>query len=259
MKEGWTRHLKIQTTLYRNLLDDDRLRYNVSMSHQHSVQRHMGTTAVEYDRVIRTLIPGYEQMLSTISWWLSEIISPAGKVIELGGGTGALAHAVLTRLPQLQLEMWDIDPQMLAVARERLGQLAQRVTVREQSFTEKLDECDAVIATLSLHHLSTLDAKRAVYTNVFRALSRPGIFLIGDCTIDVTEPAHSAMLRYWTAFMGKHGITEAEAHKHFSDWSQEDTYQQISDELNALSQAGFPRPEVFWKEGPMAVYGGIKA
>lgn len=219
----------------------------------------MGTAAIDYDLVIRTLIPGYEQMLSTINWWLSEIIPPAGKVVELGGGTGGLAHTVLTNLPKVRLEIWDIDQQMLAVARDRLQRFADRVTVRERSFTEKLDDCDAVIATLSLHHVPTLDAKRAVYTNVFRALSKAGIFLIGDCTMDVTEPAHATMQRYWTAFMGKHGITEAEAHKHFNNWAKEDTYQQISDELTALAQAGFQRPEVFWKEGPMAVYGGIKA
>jgi hypothetical protein len=77
--------------------------------------------------------------------------------------------------------------------------------------------------------------------------------------MDTTEPAHKAMLRYWVAFMARHGITEAEALKHFSDWAKEDTYQQISDELTAIAHAGFRRPEVFWKEGPMAVYGGIKA
>src|SRR5262245_40259755 len=132
------------------------------MSHQHSVQSHLGTAAADYDRVIRTFIPGYDEMLSTISWWLSEIV-PSGKVVELGSGTGALAQTVLTNLPKSRVEIWDIDPQMLAVARERLHSFANRVTVREQSFTEELDDCNAVIATLSLHHLPTLDAKRAVY------------------------------------------------------------------------------------------------
>ena len=242
-----------------NLWSDGRPRYKLSMPHRHSVQTHLGTTAGEYDRLIRTLIPGYEQMLSTIAWWLSEVIPPDGQVIELGGGTGALAHEVLTKLPKARLEIWDIDPAMLAVARERLQKFGDRVTVREQSFTEKLDHCNAVIATLSLHHLPTLDVKCSVYKNIFNALLRPGIFLTGDCTMDLTEPGHSVMLRYWIAFMAKHGITEAAARKHFSDWAKEDTYQQISDELIALAQAGFRRPEVFWKEGPIAAYGGIKA
>jgi spermidine synthase len=228
------------------------------MPDQHSVESHIGTSATDYDGAIRTLIPGYEEMLSTITWWLAEIIPPAGKIVELGGGTGALAHTVLSTLPKVCIEIWDVDAQMLAVARDRLQEFSDRVRLRDRSFTQTLDQCDAVIATLSLHHIPTLVAKREVYSNIFRALSAPGIFLIGDCTMDMGEPAYSTMLRYWMAFMNKHGITEAQARKHFSDWAKEDTYQQISDELLALREAGFSRPEVFWKAGPIAVYGGIK-
>src|SRR5437879_4222391 len=99
-------------------MGNDELGYNVSKSSQHSVQRHLGMAATDYDHLIRTLIPGYEEMLSTINWWLSEISLPDAKIVELGCGTGALAHTVLTNLPNVRLEIWDIDPQMLAVARE---------------------------------------------------------------------------------------------------------------------------------------------
>jgi spermidine synthase len=198
-------------------------------------------------------------MLGVIHWWLSEIIPTDGRIVDLGGGVGALAHSVLANLPKSHVELWDIDTQMIAVARERLSPFADRVTIRERSFTDSLDRCNAVIATLSLHHIPTLDAKRDVYANVFRALSPNGIFLIGDCTMDSAEPARAVLHRYWVRFMGDHGITETEARRHLSDWAKEDTYQQISDELRALAQAGFPRPEVFWREGPMAVYGGIKS
>ena len=229
------------------------------MSHQHSVETHLGVVAADYDRVIRTFIPGYEQMLSTIAWWLSEVVPPDGRVIDLGGGTGALAESVLTALPNVRLEIWDVDPKMLAVARERLQRFGTRIRLRERSFTEKLEECNAVIATLSLHHLSTLNQKRAVYSNIYEALSKPAVFLNGDCTMDLTEPARSIILRYWLKFMVAHGISEADARKHFSEWDKEDTYYQISDELTALAQAGFPRPEVYWKEGPITVYGGMKS
>jgi tRNA (cmo5U34)-methyltransferase len=228
------------------------------MSHQHSVETHLGIVAADYDRVIRTFIPGYEQMLSTIKWWLSEVIPPDGRVIDLGGGTGALAESVLMALPKVRLEIWDVDPKMLAVARERLQNFGNRISLCERSFTEKLDECNGVIATLSLHHLSTLDQKRAVYGNIYEALSKPGIFLNGDCTMDLTEPARSVILRYWSNFMVTHGISEDDARQHFSEWAKEDTYHQISDELTALAQAGFRRPEVYWKKGPITVYGGMK-
>lgn len=228
------------------------------MADQHSVHEHLGIVPQEYDRKIRTLVPGYERMLSTIGWWLSQTVPQQGRIVELGGGTGALAEAVLRKLPDVRIDIWDIDLGMLGVARERLRDFSERVTLREKSFAEPLDKCDAVIATLSLHHIPTLDAKGAVYANVFAALSPNGIFLNGDCTIDFTEPAHSVTLRYWLEFMSQHGISEAEGRKHFADWAKEDTFQQIFDELTLLSQAGFRRPEIYWREGPMAVYGGMK-
>src|SRR5215467_8327393 len=66
--------------------DDNCLRYTWSiMSHQHSVQAHMRMAVSDYDREIRTLIPGYEKMLSTITSWLSQVIPrPDGRIIELG-------------------------------------------------------------------------------------------------------------------------------------------------------------------------------
>ena len=228
------------------------------MSHRHSVEAHIGTAAGDYDRAIRTFIPGYEQMLSTIGSWLSQIIPQDARIIELGGGTGALAESVLMKLPNVRIELWDVDPSMLDVARDRLRRFGERASLREKSFHEKMDRCDAVIATLSLHHIPTLDGKRAVYSNIFEALSEGGIFLNGDCTLDMTEPAHGVMLRYWLDFMGKHDITETEGRKHLADWAKEDTYQQMFDELHILAQAGFRRPEVYWREGPFAVYGGIK-
>jgi tRNA (cmo5U34)-methyltransferase len=218
----------------------------------------MGLAAADYDRMIRAFIPGYEQILSTISWWLSQVMEPDGKIIELGGGTGSLAEAVLGRLPQARMEIWDVDSKMLAVASERLKRFADRVTLREKSFTDKLDRCHAFIATLSLHHIPTLDAKRAVYTNIFSSLVPGGVFLNGDCTLDFTEPTCGAMLRYWLDFMAGHGISEEEGRKHFAAWAKEDTYQHLFDELTILKEAGFLRPEVYWRQGPFAVYGGLR-
>jgi ubiquinone/menaquinone biosynthesis C-methylase UbiE len=214
--------------------------------------------ATDYDRIIRTLIPGYEQILSTIMLWLSQVVPRDGKIIELGGGTGALAEVVLRTLPQVQIETWDIDANMLAVAQDRLSKFAGRVSLRNKSFTEKLPECHAVIATLSLHHIPTLDAKRSVYANIVEALLPHGIFLNGDCTLDPAEPTHTVMLRYWLDFMAKNGISDSEGRNHFTEWAKEDTYQHLFDELTILAEAGFLRPEVYWREGPFAVYGGVK-
>jgi ubiquinone/menaquinone biosynthesis C-methylase UbiE len=223
----------------------------------HSVQNHLHIAVADYDRVIRTYIPGYEEMLDTVAWWLGAIV-PNGNVIDLGGGTGSLAEAILSRLPEIHVEIWDVDPQMMELARERLSSFGNRATVREQSFLEKIDPCDAVVASIALHHIPKMETKCDVYANIYSALRTRGIFLNADATIDDAEPGRAAMYRWWSRFMGTKGISETEAYKLFEEWATEDTYQPLTDELAALGKAGFRRPEVFWKFGPMTVYGGIK-
>ena len=224
----------------------------------HSVQNHLRIAVADYDRVIRTYIPGYEEMLNNVVWWLGAIVRENGKVIDLGGGTGALAQAILSRLGKMQVEIWDIDPQMMQLARERLSPYGDRVVVKEHSFLEKIDPCDAVVASLALHHIPQMETKAAVYANIYSALKPRGIFLNADATLDDSEPGRAAMYRWWSHFMTTKGISEVEAYKLFEDWSGEDTYQPLTDELAALGKAGFHRPDVFWKFGPMTVYGGIK-
>jgi tRNA (cmo5U34)-methyltransferase len=228
------------------------------MSQQHSVHTHLGTAAADYDRAIRTWVPGYEQMLAAICWWLSKVIPERGRVVELGGGTGALSEAVLSKLSNVEIEIWDVDDDMLGVAQQRLRRFGERVTLRHESFTEPLEPCDAVIATLSLHHIPSLDAKCAVYQNIFNAICSGGIFLNGDCMLDANAPSYNTMIRYWLDFMAAHGISETEGRNNLAKWSKEDTFQQTLDELLILKKAGFDHPEIYWKQGPIAVYGGIK-
>jgi tRNA (cmo5U34)-methyltransferase len=224
----------------------------------HSVQNHLHIAVADYDRVIRTYIPGYEEMLDTVAWWLGAIVPNDGKVIDLGGGTGSLAEAILSRLPEIHVEIWDVDPQMMELARGRLSSFGNRASVTERSFLEKIDPCDAVVASIALHHIPKMETKRDVYANIYSALRTRGIFLNADATIDDTEPGRAAMYRWWSRFMNTKGIFETEAYKLFDEWAAEDTYQPLTDELAALGKAGFRRPEVFWKFVPMTVYGGIK-
>jgi hypothetical protein len=66
------------------------------------------------------------------------------------------------------------------------------------------------------------------------------------------------MLRDWYAHMERSGISAAEADGHFAQWAEEDFYVSLPDELALIAAAGFPRPECFWRDGMLAVYGGFK-
>jgi tRNA (cmo5U34)-methyltransferase len=224
----------------------------------HSVQNHLGMKPSDYDRIIRTFIPGYDAMLDTMAWWLNAIVPADAEIVEMGGGTGRLAYALASKLPKIRIEVWDVDTKIQKVAAERLAPYADRVKARERSFTEPIQPCDAVVANLALHHLREPAAKEAVYANIYKALRGPGIFLCGDPLIPLEPAARDAAFRAWTEFMGTHGIPADEARAHFADWANEDRYFSMGEELGFLTRAGFREPQIFWRQGPMAVYGGIK-
>ena len=224
----------------------------------HSVETHLQLPASEYDRIIRMFIPGYEAMHAMQVELLATVLPPDGRMIDLGGGTGSLAYALAERYSGARIEIWDADPKMLAVAEQRLSKYKNRVRLLEKSFGEPLPECDAVVASLALHHIKELQGKRESYSRIFRALRKPGIFFNGDATMSTEKRVKDATYRFWGGFMKSNGMTEEEVQKHFADWAEEDRYFSLHEEFSALAAAGFSQPECFWKYGPITLFGGIK-
>ena len=138
----------------------------------HSVSDHLHVTIADYDRFIRTVIPHYETMRVVQLDLLARCLPPNGHVIDLGGGTGALAKAVAEKFPRVQLEIWDTDPAMLEVARERCAAFGDRVNFVERSFAEPLPACDAVVACIALHHVKDIAAKGKSTPTSFRRCVR---------------------------------------------------------------------------------------
>ena len=223
----------------------------------HRVLEHLGVQAREYDRAIRTYIPAYDDMIATVVCWLGNV-PPGGMVVDLGTGTGALSVAILDAFPQARVQLVDIDPEMLEVARERVAKHANRAELRRGAFADPLPPCDAVVASLALHHVADLAEKRALYHRIHDALRPGGVLLVADATVHEDGPERRRVFAEWSAAMQAHGITAAEAEAHFAQWAGEDRYFPLVTELGALAAAGFPRPECFWRCGPSTVFGGFR-
>src|SRR3954466_15107426 len=151
----------------------------------HSVEGHLKLNVADYDRLIRQLVPGYAAMREAHMALLRKML-PADRpslVLDLGGGTGALAEAVAEVLPLAEVEIWDIDRSMLGVARDRCARFGSRIRYVERSFAEPLTPCDAVVACIALHHVKDLAAKGAIYKNIWTALKAGGCFLNADTAI----------------------------------------------------------------------------
>lgn len=221
----------------------------------HSVRRHLSVEIDAYDATIRTFIPGYEAMLAAAADRIAS--DDPSVVLDIGAGTGALAEAVLARGAAEVVELLDIDPEMLARARQRLARFDSRARFRLGSFHDPLPRCDAAMASLALHHVATLEEKRALYARLAAALPAGGVFVNADVALPRDPEGRHAAYASWAAHQVGNGIPEDRAWANFEAWAEEDTYFSVDEELDALDRAGFAAESV-WRDGPIAVLVGRK-
>jgi tRNA (cmo5U34)-methyltransferase len=219
----------------------------------HNVRRHLRLDIDEYDATIRRFIPGYEEMIDTAA----RAVAEAGPkwVLDLGAGTGALARAVLERTGQATVELLDVDEEMLIRARARMASFGSRARFTVGSFDETLPACDAIMASLALHHVPTLEAKGALFARAREALRPGGILVNADVTMPAADPGRHAAYEGWADHLVSGGMERREAFDHFSAWSAEDTYFPLEAELDALDAAGFDA-RCLWRQGVSTVVVG---
>ena len=231
----------------------------MSAGQTHSVKRHLDVDADGYDAQIRRLIPHYEEMIATGVEVLAALAPAHAQVLDLGGGTGALSAAVLDGLPGVRVTLLDVDPEMLAEARRRLDRFSDRVSFHQGSFLDRLPAADAVVASLALHHVHDLEAKTGLYRRIRGALSPGGVLLNLDAAVSEGARLNRLVFDRMAARMGDHGISDAEARRHFAAWAEEDRYFPLDAELAALREAGFDEVECIWRRGLSAVTCALRA
>jgi tRNA (cmo5U34)-methyltransferase len=216
----------------------------------HSVRKHLRLDVAEYDATIRRFIPGYETMLSVAADAVAAV-APA-HVVDLGAGTGGLSEAILGQVEVGRVELLDVDGEMMAQARARLERFGERVTFTLRSYDEPFGPCHAFAASLSLHHIPTLEGKAGLFARAFEALVPGGVLVNADANMPSDRGERQRLYRYWADHLVASGIPEERAWSHFEEWAEEDTYLPLGAELDALRGAGFEAEQV-WSDGPIGV------
>jgi ubiquinone/menaquinone biosynthesis C-methylase UbiE len=212
------------------------------------VAAHLGIKLAEYDQVIRTLIPHYEELIDNAAAAVDVLAKRSPAVVDLGTGTGALAARILEVRPQAQILGIDEDPGMLANASKRLrGRLTTIVGNFERA---PIPSCDIVSASFALHHIRTARRKLAVYKKARRALGRRGMLVSADCFLAADPKLRRRHRDAWLAHL-RRKYSKARSEQFLRDWAREDVYFKLDDERELLRRAGF-RVEVVFRRDSFA-------
>jgi SAM-dependent methyltransferase len=220
------------------------------MSKTSGAAAHLGIDLADYDARIRTFIPGYDSMLGIAAFALQLTARRAPTILDLGIGTGALAARCLDRVPAARIVGIDEDEAMLTAARKRLGR-ALKETIHGSFETVDLPPCDAVVASLSLHHIPTRERRLRLFRRIHRALRRGGVLISADCHPE-EHPRLAAFDRAAWRHHLEESYTPAIARRYLRTWAGEDHYAPLLEELDTLRRARFV-PDVAGRQRTWAV------
>jgi len=93
-----------------------------TMSNMKRVIDHFEEEAARFDGIIIQLIPYYRQMVEALVLSIPFPKSQSIRVLDLGCGTGTIAHQIKTVFPNAKITCLDIAANMIRVAQAKLSQ-----------------------------------------------------------------------------------------------------------------------------------------
>jgi len=146
-----------------------------------AVRKAFAAGADTYDRARRKLVPCFDDLYRTALELLPFAPDARFEVLDLGAGTGLLSAMIAEAFPKARLTLFDLTPEMLTIARQRLKPLAKRVRFVTVGFASAASakSYDAVVSALAIHHLPD-SGKRHLFTDIFRYLTPGGVFIDAD-------------------------------------------------------------------------------
>jgi SAM-dependent methyltransferase len=124
------------------------------------------------------------------------------EVLDVGGGHGVIAEAVLDAFPRASVTIQDYSPHMLAAARERLARYSGRLRTVLSDLTDPAwmttvgGPFDLAVSGIAIHNLQAMAAIAACYEGVRSLLKSGGAFIDYDHFDRVGGvPLHQHMLK----------------------------------------------------------------
>jgi len=184
-------------------------------------------------------------------------------ILELGCATGNLTIEILQHFPEIQITAIDFSLEMIKKAKQRLKMkrsFIKRVNfkcadIRMQNTYCDLESIDAVVSSLTLHHIKPED-KVDLFPRIFEILAPGGVFINGDVFAGDSVEEEGFYQSVWD-FMLSQKLSEQEM-EHRREHRRWESRARLSDEIKALAKAGFSPCVVVWRELNFAIIVCIK-
>ncbi len=220
------------------------------------IRKHFDGEADIFDARVVRMVPHYREMLETMVAAIPFPTSKSVRAVDLGCGTGTVAWLVKERFPKAWLTCIDFAPNMLAIARRRLGPGAEFDMGDLHTYSFK-DKHDAILSSLVLHHVKPGPQKGSLFRRIYGALAKGGVFLNTDIFISRDRAVARMQLDNWAEFILR-SHSRRELQHHFRRYKQEDRPADPQEELATLRKAGFRHVEMLWKYYSFATYIAVR-
>lgn len=223
------------------------------------VKQQFDAVAQQYDQQRRQLIPCFDDFYGTAVQWL-ELNTPQPRIIDLGAGTGLLSAFILAKYPQAHVTLIDFSEHMLEQARRRLAAYENITYIAADYLNypyEQAGSYDAVISSLSIHHLTHPD-KRSLFQTIYHLLKDGGLFVNADQAEGLTPFIDQRYMELWKQAIHATDLP-IEAIEASIERRKQDINAKASDQISWLLAAGFTNVDAVYRYHEFNVFFAQKA
>lgn len=229
-----------------------------------------------WDRQQAGALPEREERFSVMLDALEVLLPSSFVALDLACGPGSLSQRLLTRFPAARCLAVDLDPVLLTLGRNALGEMGGRLRwieadIRDPTWPDRLEvaRVDVVLTTTALHWLRP-EALLPLYQQLAALIRPEGLFLNGDhLRFSPQQPSLRKLAEHiyrrqeqtviqqggetWTQWWDRLGqesalaeqFAERERRFHWRD--HDDVWQTLDLHEAALLNAGFREVGVCWQ------------
>lgn len=211
-----------------------------------------------YDRARRKLVPCFDDFYRTALELLPFAPADRIEVLDLGAGTGLLSAMIAEAFPKARLTLFDVTPEMLMIARQRLKPHGKRIRFVTADFASAgpSKSYDAVVSALAIHHLPD-SGKRHLFADVFKYLTHGGTFINADQVAGETAAIERRSRELWVRRAREQKVGERDLDAALERMKL-DLPATVGQQLAWLRESGFTEVSCSYRNLIFAVLSGTK-